>query len=173
MCPHCGACFCSAPRPFIDNFWTNAPQSLWVRRRTRAVATLADAATDFDPERPIVLFADDDPVGRKIAQQVIRSLGCNVVVANDGEQLLQRARELRPELVITDALMPKRDGREVAKIIKEEMPSTRVVVITSIYKDARYKREAYRDFEVDDYLTKPIAPGRLREVVQRFIDGAA
>jgi CheY-like chemotaxis protein len=103
---------------------------------------------------------------------VIKSLGYTAVVATDGEQLLERARNVRPDLVITDALMPRRDGREAAKIIKQEMPATRVVVITSIYKDPRYKYEAYRDFAVDEYLTKPIAPAKLRELIERLIPSA-
>lgn len=169
LCPHCGACLCSAPKGVLEKFWAGAPPELWRRSRQREMHAAVEEPGEIDPTRPVVLFADDDPTGCRIAREVIRSLGYTAVVATDGEQLLERARLVRPDLVITDALMPRRDGREVAKIIKEEMPKTRVVVITSIYKDPRYKYEAYRDFAVDEYLTKPIAPAKLREVIERLI----
>ena len=56
-----------------------------------------------------------------------------------------------------------------AKLVKEERPSTRVVVITSVYKDARYRAEALRAFHVDEYLSKPIKPDDLRAVVRRHL----
>ncbi len=169
LCPHCRACLCSAPKEMRERFWAAAPASLWRRGRQRDLQGVFEDAGEVDPSKPVVLFADDDPTGCRIAREVIRGLGYTVVLAKDGDQLLERARSVRPDLVITDALMPRRDGREVAKIIKEEMPDTRVVVITSIYKDPRYKYEAFRDFAVDEYLTKPIAPAKLREVIQRMI----
>lgn len=169
FCPHCGNCFCSAPREFNDRFWADAPRELWDRRRRRVLAAAGEPPESIDPTRQIVLFADDDPTGRRIAQEVIREMGYTVLVARDGDELLERARQVRPELVITDALMPRRDGRETARLIRDEMPGTRIVIITSVYKDPRYKHEAFRDFGVDEYLTKPVAAATLREVVQRLM----
>jgi CheY-like chemotaxis protein len=105
-----------------------------------------------------VLFADDDdPIARAIAAQVIHTAGYGVVVAENGSQALEMARRYRPELVITDAMMPGLDGREVARTIKAEMATTKLVIITSVYKDARYKHEALRDFGADEYVKKPVA----------------
>lgn len=120
-------------------------------------------------KRPLVMFADDDRVGRAIASRLIQSLGFGVVLAVNGEDALDKAREHRPELIITDALMPRLDGREMSRIIKSEIPSTKVVVITSVYKDARYKYEAMKDFAVDDYLRKPINEDELRKVILKYL----
>lgn len=119
--------------------------------------------------RPLVLFADDDPTGRAIATRVIESLGFGVVVASNGEEALAVAREHRPQLIVTDALMPKLDGREMGRIVKSELPDTKVVVITSVYKDPRYKHEAFKSFAVDEYLTKPINPAALRALVEKHL----
>jgi CheY-like chemotaxis protein len=168
-CPNCAACFCDDAAQ-LERFWKDAPPELWNRRRAAAAAVSTsenNAAADIT--RPLVLFADDDPTGRAIASRVIQTLGFGVVVAVNGEEALAKARELKPELIITDALMPRLDGREMGRIVKTEMPNTKVVVITSVYKDPRYKYEALRDFAVDEFLKKPINPADLRELVLKYL----
>lgn len=175
QCPNCAACFCNAPKSFIDGFWKNATQAMWERRRARGSETAATAKPVDETAKPVdaavktVLFADDDATSRAIARRVVESLGYAVVLASDGEEALDLARQYRPELIITDALMPRLDGREMARTIRQEYPDTKIVVITSVYKDPRYKHEALRNFGVDDFLTKPIAPGDLRAIVQKYV----
>lgn len=164
-CPNCAACFCRDAQQ-LDAFWRDATPEMWQRRRA---STPLATETAGDLKRPLVLFADDDPTGRAIATRVIQSLGYGVIVAANGEEALTIAREHKPELIITDALMPRLDGREMGKIVKSELPQTKLVVITSVYKDPRYKYEAMKDFAVDDYLPKPISPAALRELVTRHL----
>lgn len=166
-CPNCAACFCRDETQ-LEAFWTNAPAELWARRRASSTPASPSAPSDAPP-RPLVLFADDDPIGRAIATRVIQSLGFGVIAAVNGEEALLKAREHHPELIITDALMPRLDGREMSRIIKSELPGTKVVVITSVYKDPRYKYEAMRDFGVDDYMKKPVNAAELREVILRYV----
>lgn len=165
-CTHCAACLCSNPAAF-EAFVKGAPAAL----RERLRGTKAEPGDASHPlRRPLVLFADDDPTGRAIATRVIESLGFGVVVAANGEDALAAAREHRPQLIITDALMPKLDGREMGRIVKSELPDTKVVVITSVYKDPRYKHEAFKNFAVDEYLTKPINPAELRALVEKHLN---
>lgn len=164
-CTHCAACLCSNPAAF-EAFVKDAPPELRERLRGPAAET---GPTPKPLRRPLVLFADDDPTGRAIATRVIESLGFGVVVASNGEEALAVAREHRPQLIITDALMPKLDGREMGRIVKSELPETKVVVITSVYKDPRYKHEAFKNFAVDEYLTKPINPAALRALVEKHL----
>ena len=164
-CPNCAACFCKAPQAFKSAFWANAPKALVERRKQIPPPTGTHQPVIT---RPLVLFAEDDATARSIARRVISSLKRGIITAKDGEEALKMARQFWPDLVITDALMPKLDGREVARLIKEEMPRTRVVVITGLYKDRRYRDEAIDKFGVDDYLAKPLAPAALREIVERF-----
>jgi len=119
--------------------------------------------------RPLVLFADDDPTGRAIATRVIRTMSLGIITAANGEEALELARFHKPELIVTDAFMPRLDGREVSRIVRQEMPETKIVLITSVYKDSRYRSEAIRDFGVDEYLTKPINPAQLRQIVSRYL----
>lgn len=165
-CPNCAACFCTNTEK-LHAFWRDAPPELRQRRRSESVPAPPPAARSV--VRPLVLFADDDPTSRAIATRLIQSLGYGVITAADGEEALRLAYEHRPELIITDALMPRLDGREMARTVKSEFPQTPVVVITSVYKDSRYKHEAMRDFGVDEYLPKPVSPGTLRELVTKYM----
>lgn len=167
-CPNCNSCFCAAPGDYASKFWADAPTQLWDRRKQRSVGQEPNAQPDVI-QRPMVLFADDDPVGRTIARQVVSTMGLGIAVAEDGDVALNLARTYKPDIIITDALMPKLDGREMARMVKEELPDTKIVVITSVYKDPRYKYEALKTFHVDDYLSKPIKPADLRHVIVKYL----
>lgn len=159
-CPACQACFCSADDKFKRAFWEKATPAMRARRD--------ELSAPLDPSKvshPLIVFADDDPTARAIIRRVVQGLGYSLMVLGNGSDLVETARRYKPEVVITDALMPKLDGREAARIIKSERPSTKVVVITSVYKGERYKHEAITQFGADDYLTKPATPIQLREVI--------
>ena len=168
-CPHCSACFCSAPSSYKTDFWANAPRELWSLRKSLPESRPGENASADTVTRPLVLFADDDAIGRAIARRVLDSMGLGVIVAADGREALALARQYKPDLLITDALMPKLDGREVARTVKEEHPATKVIVISGVYKDPRYKHEALKDFKVDDYLTKPLEPAKLMQSVAKLL----
>jgi len=118
-----------------------------------------------DVKRPLIIIADDDPTSRAVTEKIASGLDFGVLIANDGRELLDLVRRYKPELVITDALMPYVDGREAARIIKEELPGTRVVLMTSVYKDNRYKNEAKYAYKADGYLIKPVSPRDLRAAI--------
>jgi CheY-like chemotaxis protein len=160
---------CRAPESVKSAFHVAAPRELMARlRATPAAAETANPAP-AEITRPLVLFVDDDAAARAIARRVVSSSGYGVVLAKDGNEALELAREYTPDMVITDAFMPGLDGRQLAKMIKSEMPKVKIVVVTSVYKDSRYKHEALRDFEVDDYHSKPLSPVDLRALLQKHL----
>jgi CheY-like chemotaxis protein len=168
-CPNCAACFCRAPQKFKTEFWAHAPRELYAR--VRAVTAPADEPNPApaDTKRPLVLFADDDASGRAIARRVVTAAGFGVVVAASGDEALRLALDYAPDLVIADAFMPGMDGRDVARAVKADLPETRVVIISGVYRDPRYKHEAMRDFEVDDYVAKPLSPADLRALMAKHL----
>jgi CheY-like chemotaxis protein len=162
VCPGCNQCFCSLDEKTKKAFWEKAPPAMRNRK--------TELSEPLPPEKvnhPLVLFADDDPTSRAIMRRVGAALKINLMVLANGAHLVEVARRYRPELVITDALMPGMDGREASKVIKSEVPQTRIVVITSVYKGLRYKNEAMREFGADEYLEKPVTPEALRDAIQR------
>jgi len=170
VCPACEACLCSAPPAFRTSFWDRAPGELWTRRREskRAVASAPHPETG-DVKRPLVLIVDDDPMLRKIATAHVLSHGYGAISAENGAEGLRMASLYKPELVITDALMPLLDGREMARRIRRDHPATRIVVVTSVYTNGQHRREALREFGADEYLTKPLQVKQLSEILRRHL----
>jgi CheY-like chemotaxis protein len=175
VCPRCFRCLCAAPPATRQKFWLDAPAELWQRKLSEP-----RPGSDFrnpepaDTVRPLVLIVDDEPDIRNAAIRLVASIGYGVVAANDGSAGLEVARHYRPDLVLTDALMPKMDGREMCRLIAEdpEIGSPRLVVMTSLYTRAQQKHEAFKMFHIDDYLSKPLDPALLEEVLRRHLDAA-
>lgn len=171
-CPHCQDCFCKAPARFKQTFWSNASPTLWERKLARAKGGGgASAESQVDVTRPLILVVDDEEEIRSIARQVIDSLGYRVIVARNGEEGLAMARTHNPDLVLTDAMMPRLDGREMALAIKNDpaTSSIKVVIMTSLYTAPRYRHEGLRTFRADEYLSKPIDIQILRATLHRFL----
>ena len=74
------------------------------------------------------------------------------------------------ELILTDALMPKMDGREMCRRIKERFGAKKkVIVMTSVYKSRQSRSEAIDAFGADDFITKPLDFAHLAQVVTRLV----
>ena len=176
-CPSCGTCFCKAPLAYKSKFWAGAPKELWDRK-------LEEKRQPFDPPpnpapgealRPLVLLVDDEKDVQRVAIRVIDALGYGVVLGRDGVEGLELTRLYKPDLVLTDALMPKLDGREMGRRIKDD-PETahiKVVVMTGLYTNVKYQTEAFRAFKVDDYLIKPLDSEQLRAVLGKHLGAPA
>jgi CheY-like chemotaxis protein len=172
-CPHCLQCFCKAPTAYKSRFWSSAPKALWDRKFKEHHEDFT-APANPEPDavtRPLVLVVDDEKDIQRVASRVIQSLGYGLLLAHNGEEGLELARRYRPELVLTDALMPRMDGREMARRIKEESAAgaPKVVVMTALYTNVKYRTEGFKTYKVDDYLAKPLAFEELRTVLQKHL----
>jgi len=177
VCPQCGQCFCDAAPAVRANFWEAAPAALWQRRLHNFSTERGEPPTRLgNPiRRPLVLVADDDPDTRRIAYRVLEGLGYGVLLAEDGEIAYQLAKMRRPDLILTDQMMPHMDGKHLSLTIKGD-PQTRdikVIVMSGLYKKESQRIEVLRDFLADDYLTKPITFDRLGEVLASWLAPAS
>ncbi len=173
VCPLCLQCFCKAPPAYKQKFWREAPTLLWDRKfaEHKAEYTPPPNPVPGEAQRPLVLVVDDEKDILRVAARVIESLGYGLVLAPNGEIGLELARAHRPDLVLTDALMPKLDGREMGLRLKSDpaTASIKVVVMTSLYTNVKYQNEGFRRFKVDDYLAKPIDVAKLQTVLQKHL----
>ncbi|MBL7499731.1 response regulator [Frankia sp. CNm7] len=122
-------------------------------------------------EPPRVLVVDDDPVIRQLVVVNLELEGFEVHTAVDGEDCLERIREIDPAVITLDIMMPKVDGWEVASRLRHD-PATaaiKVIVLTARAQEADLRRGAR--IGVDCYLTKPFDPDELIGVVQRLAAG--
>jgi CheY-like chemotaxis protein len=122
-----------------------------------------------------ILVVDDDPDMREALQMILESGGYTVVMAEDGEQCLAKLKEEQPDLLILDLLMPRMDGFEVCKALKDPRYAkyARPVIILSSVQEGvsqrRYELETGVQLDVDDYVEKPIESSVLLERVGKII----
>lgn len=83
--------------------------------------------------------------------------------ASDGELALPMIRRIQPDLIITDIKMPFMDGLELIKLVREELPRTKIVIISG-YDDFSYAQQAIR-MGVEQYLLKPIVKEKMVEIL--------
>jgi CheY-like chemotaxis protein len=176
VCTNCLACFCKAPPSYKEKFWVEAPPRLFERKTTEARrqdGTLPVNPPKEEVTRPLVLSVEDDEEIQAIVQRVCSNLGYGFIWANNGQDGLDIAREYRPNLILSDAFMPKLDGREMCRMLKEEPlgADIRMIVMTGLYTDTKYRSEAVKRFHVDDYIAKPVAITDLINLLQRHLEG--
>jgi two-component system, response regulator PdtaR len=120
-----------------------------------------------------VLVAEDEVLIRVDIVETLEEGGHTVVgEAGDGEQAVQLARELAPELVIMDVKMPKLDGVEAASQIVADAPNAGAVLILTAFSDKELVERA-ADAGSIGYLVKPFEPAQLLAAVQVALARAA
>jgi signal transduction histidine kinase/ActR/RegA family two-component response regulator len=135
--------------------------------------------TDVEDEEDItsveplqILCIDDEPLLRELVKELLLRDGHNVEVSDGGqagiEAFQMAARSEVPfDVVITDLGMPYVDGRQVAKVIKQESPDTIVVMLTGW--GAFMKQEDSTALQVNAVLSKPPRPREIRDTLQRLV----
>ena len=126
------------------------------------------------PERParLLLVEDDDDI-RALFSATLRRAGYQHRVASSGQQALDQAEELTPDLVISDVSMPGLSGLEVCRALKAGPRTAGTVVLLVSALSSPQDREAGLQAGADDYLTKPIRPTVLLERVRSLLGALA
>ncbi len=103
-----------------------------------------------------ILIADDDATNVDILQMRLNAHGYEIFSARDGEEALSMARELQPDLVLLDVMMPRMDGIEVCRNLKndESLPFMPVIIVSA--RADSQDIVAALDAGADEYLTKPV-----------------
>jgi CheY-like chemotaxis protein len=121
------------------------------------------------PQGLTVLIVDDDEEIRLIAEYSVQQMGYRTLTAANAEEALRIVKGSRPDVVLTDALMPNVDGRRLCRLIKKADPSIRVIIMSSLVRTARYLEETFDTFQADEYLAKPIDFEKLRQVLETML----
>ena len=108
-----------------------------------------------------VLVIDDDPVILELLRVNFEIEGFDVVCARDGDEGLAMARELHPDVVISDIMMPRRDGLQLLSDLKADPRTEDLPVILLSAKAQKSEVQHGLDMGADDYITKPFDPIQL------------
>ncbi len=121
-----------------------------------------------------ILIIDYEPRGIKQMYEPLKNAGHEILLAKDGVTGFEIFLKENPDLVLIEAMLPKRHGFEVCLDMKSsEHGSTPVIIVTSVYKGRKYRTQAVHQYKCDEYLEKPLAPEKLLETVDRMLpDGA-
>ena len=108
-----------------------------------------------------ILVVDDDPDIARFVEVNLRSAGYDVSVASDGEQALEKAGLLRPDLVLLDVMMPRIDGFEVAHRLRRNPQTANTSIIMLTAKALATDKVLGLTAGADDYIIKPFDPIEL------------
>ena len=129
----------------------------------------SDAYSNMGNMGNLVLIADDDVDIVRFVALNLRLEGFDVVVANDGQDALDKALGERPSLIVLDTMMPRMDGYEVCSRLRDERPFAQVPVIMLTAKSLAADRAMAFTAGADDWVTKPFDPADLVSKVKHHL----
>jgi DNA-binding NtrC family response regulator len=115
-----------------------------------------------------VLIVEDDPATRVGLVELVRTWGFLTASASDGEEALQQVTAFRPAIVITDLVMPRMDGLQLLRALREQASDASVVILTA-QGSVESAVEAIKNGAYD-YLTKPVDPQRLKILLDKIVE---
>ncbi len=116
-----------------------------------------------------ILVVDDEPNVVRTLTFVLKKEGYDVSSATNGEEALTKARELRPNLMFLDVMMPKKNGYEVCRELRGDSTMNDIHIVMLSAKGQETDREKALHFGADEFMTKPFSPigvvGRVKELL--------
>ena len=140
-------------------------------RRAPGSVPRPQAAQPRDDDAPVsVLVVEDDLVNQLVVLEMLKKLGCEVDVVDDGEAAHRAARAGNYDIVFMDCHMPVVDGFEAARRIRAwERPGGDAVVIVALTADSLASdRQRCLDAGMNDFLTKPVSGSQLSAMIERW-----
>lgn len=122
-----------------------------------------------------ILIVDDEPDILEFLQYNLIKEGFDVEVAVDGEEGLIKAHSKIPDLIVLDIMMPRMDGFEVCKALREDTKFEKTIITFLTAKDEDYSQITGLDLGGDDFITKPVSPrvftSRIKALLRRHKSG--
>lgn len=114
-----------------------------------------------------VLVVEDEPSIVKLVQFNLEKAGFDVDIATDGEMALAQAANVNPDLIVLDLMLPKIDGLEVCRKLRQEKRHVPILILTA--KSDEFDKVLGLELGADDYLTKPFSPRELTARVKAIL----
>jgi putative two-component system response regulator len=110
----------------------------------------------------IILIVDDDPAGRQTLESILDEQGYQLEMAENGMQALEKTRQLLPDVILLDVMMPDMDGFEVCRRVRSDPALAEIPIIMLTALDDRKSLLDGLEAGADDYITKPYDRYELR-----------
>jgi two-component system alkaline phosphatase synthesis response regulator PhoP len=119
-----------------------------------------------------ILCVDDEPDILEILKYNLSSEGYNVLTANDGLSAISKAKEIIPNLIIIDIMMPNMDGIEACEKLRADQKFNDTIIMFLTARGEDYSHVAAYEAGADDYVTKPVKPkvlvSKVKGLLRRF-----
>jgi CheY-like chemotaxis protein len=122
---------------------------------------------------PRILLVDDSPHAQRMGERILSEEGYEVVTVSDGESALIRLEDVDPDVVLADAIMPKRSGYEICQFVKLSPRHRRTRVLVTIGAMETLDEAMVKQVKPDGVLKKPFEASVLIETVKPLADAAA
>jgi PAS domain S-box-containing protein len=149
-----------------STFWVRLPAN-----PTQVMQPLAQGPTAADPTllNLHVLVADDNAVNRRLTEQYLQKLGCQISMAENGAQAIEAVEGGGVDLVLMDCHMPVMDGFEAtARIRHSDSPYAKTPIVALTASATAEDRDLCLTAGMNDFLPKPLVFDELRVVLSRF-----
>ncbi len=138
-------------------------------KKAGRVAARPKPATFGDFSKLKVLLVEDNPINQKVASEILRLGGIEPETAENGVVAVEAIRKNRFDLVLMDIQMPEMDGREATAVIRQELGLTALPIIAMTAHTMEGDRGKCLAAGMDDYVSKPIDPGKLFAVIGKVV----
>jgi two-component system alkaline phosphatase synthesis response regulator PhoP len=127
------------------------------------------AKNSLSETKHTILIADDEPDILEILQFHLTAGGYKVHTVKDGDDALDAARRINPDLIILDMMMPKKNGMEVCELLKAQIKfkETPILFLTALNDEATHIKGL--ETGADDYISKPVSPKVLLSRINAHI----
>ena len=125
---------------------------------------------DRDQDRaPLVLVVDDVADGREIVSEYLKLGGYELALAADGIEAVQQAQDLLPDVILMDVWLPKMDGLEATKRLRQDPRTKDIPIIALTAHGLASARSKALEAGCDAVITKPFLPEALEQEIERQI----
>jgi CheY-like chemotaxis protein len=118
----------------------------------------------------LILVIDDDDSVQTLFSQFLTNAGYSVAVASSGRDGLDQAREKKPDLIITDIMMPEMDGLEIIRAIRADSPDLPVIAISGGMRNLPFNFLPHaKKFGACRVFEKPVALAELKAAIHQLL----
>ena len=121
---------------------------------------------------PIILLVDDYADNRAMYARYLVYAGYRVDEATNGQEALDKAGEIHPDLIVMDLSLPVMDGWEATRVLKAELPTSAIPIVALTAHALRSDEAKATEIGFDAFIRKPAEPKLVLEIVQRFVGPA-
>jgi chemosensory pili system protein ChpA (sensor histidine kinase/response regulator) len=133
------------------------------------VSKVAEMAPVVENQRKVALVVDDSLTMRKVLSRLLEREDFEVVTANDGMDAIEKLQEITPDIILTDIEMPRMDGFEFSRYVRDNPATLKTPLIVISSRTADKHRNVATEIGVDAFLGKPVQDETLIEQVNALL----